>query len=130
MRITISERKDIGYQEVAWATISLMVINDLLWSLPGGLHYLVTFRVPRPRQPAAVGHHETGLGDGLSDAAVHQIGAQNEERFLAHGKIFSFVKTISIVSVVSTKRTILRNSSGAFAGAGFSPPVRLRGHRN
>jgi uncharacterized membrane protein YbhN (UPF0104 family) len=37
----------IAYQEVAVALSLLMVANDLLWSLPGGLQYLVRFRVTK-----------------------------------------------------------------------------------
>ncbi len=44
MGIHIGNRTDIGYQDVAVALSVLMVANDLLWSLPGGLGYLTRLR--------------------------------------------------------------------------------------
>lgn len=44
MGIRIGDRTDIGYQDVAVALSVLMVANDLLWSLPGGLSYLTRLR--------------------------------------------------------------------------------------
>lgn len=40
MSVHLVERGEIGYREVALALSLLMVATDLLWSLPGGLHYL------------------------------------------------------------------------------------------
>lgn len=40
-----------GVQEIAVALSLVLVSNDLLWSLPGGIWYLVNFRT-RPRAPA------------------------------------------------------------------------------
>jgi len=45
--VHLGQRTDIGFREVAVALSLLMVANDLLWSLPGGLQYLARFRVGR-----------------------------------------------------------------------------------
>lgn len=55
MQISVGNRPDANYQDAAVALSILMVVNDLLWSLPGGVHYLTRFRstgvgelAPRP----------------------------------------------------------------------------------
>lgn len=45
--ITLHGHADSGVQEQAVALSLLIVANDLLWSLPGGLWYLTHFRTPR-----------------------------------------------------------------------------------
>ncbi len=45
--VHLGQDRTIAYQEVAVALSLLMVANDLLWSLPGGLQYLVRFRVTK-----------------------------------------------------------------------------------
>jgi hypothetical protein len=47
MAISVAGRTDVGYTEVAVALSVLLVANDLLWALPGGIHYLARRRVDR-----------------------------------------------------------------------------------
>ncbi|MDQ6623566.1 MAG: ATP-binding protein, partial [Verrucomicrobiota bacterium] len=43
--IVVSGSSDISVQDTAVALSLVAVANDLLWSLPGGLFYLIKFRV-------------------------------------------------------------------------------------
>jgi uncharacterized membrane protein YbhN (UPF0104 family) len=45
--IRITQRADVGFRELAVALSVLMVANDLIWSLPGGIYYFTRFRLPR-----------------------------------------------------------------------------------
>jgi glycosyltransferase 2 family protein len=47
MNLRIGGRTDVGYQEAAVALSVLMVANDFVWSLPGGIHYLTRMRLAR-----------------------------------------------------------------------------------
>jgi hypothetical protein len=49
MQIRITGRTDVAYQEIAVALSVLIVANDLVWSLPGGIRYLTRFRADRER---------------------------------------------------------------------------------
>jgi len=53
MGVRIDQRADLGFGEAAVALSVLMVANDLLWSLPGGIQYLTQFRLPRAPAPAS-----------------------------------------------------------------------------
>jgi hypothetical protein len=44
--ITAAGRPDLKMQDIAVALSLLAVANDLLWSLPGGVWYLINFRAP------------------------------------------------------------------------------------
>lgn len=44
LAVRIHGRTDVGYQDAAVALSVLMVANDLLWSLPGGVKYLTRSR--------------------------------------------------------------------------------------
>jgi len=46
MSVTVSGHAGVGYNETAIALSLVMVANDLIWSLPGGLAYLMRFRAP------------------------------------------------------------------------------------
>jgi hypothetical protein len=55
MRITLSGHPESGVREIAVALSLLLVANDLLWSVPGGLWYFARFKsTPAPGSaPAA-----------------------------------------------------------------------------
>ena len=46
MGITLSGHPESGAREIAIAWSLILVANDLLWSLPGGIWYLVRFQIP------------------------------------------------------------------------------------
>jgi hypothetical protein len=52
MGITVQGDPGAGVREIAVAFSLLQVSNDLLWSMPGGLWYMIRFK-SRPESPAA-----------------------------------------------------------------------------
>jgi hypothetical protein len=44
MGITLTGHPESGAREIAIAWSLILVANDLLWSLPGGIWYLVRFK--------------------------------------------------------------------------------------
>jgi uncharacterized protein (TIRG00374 family) len=48
MRITLSGHPESGVREIAIGLSLLLVANDLLWSIPGGLWYLARFKSTSP----------------------------------------------------------------------------------
>ncbi|MEY2562638.1 MAG: glycosyltransferase 2 family protein [Verrucomicrobiota bacterium] len=54
MGVTLTGSSSSGVREIALALSLLMVTNDLLWSIPGGIWYLVRFKtMAQPSDPAA-----------------------------------------------------------------------------
>ena len=51
MNIILANRYQAGVRETAIAFSLLVVTNDLLWSLPGGIWYLIRFKSPRQEKP-------------------------------------------------------------------------------
>jgi hypothetical protein len=55
MNVTVAGHPEFKTLDTAVALSLLVVAIDLLWSLPGGLWYLLRFKTPRPSSATAGG---------------------------------------------------------------------------